>query len=79
MALNILVVDDSITVRAVIGRTLEIAEQAADDEPEFLRGGAYGETAAFLDALVRGEPLPSPSPRDVLPASALAAELATEA
>ena len=60
-------------------RTLEIAEQAADNEPEFLRGGAYAETAAFLDALVRGEPLPSPSPRDVLPASALAAELATEA
>ena len=62
-------------LEAYAERKLALARQAPDGEPEFLRSGACAETAACLDALLRGEPLPSPSPRDVLPASELAAAL----
>ena len=54
---------------------LELSEQCPDGEPPFIRCGAYNETAAFLDALVRGEPLPCPSPADLMPAGELATHL----
>lgn len=56
-------------------RELDLVEQCPEGEPEFRRSGALNETAAFLGALLRGEPLPGPAPADVMPAAELAAGL----
>jgi len=52
-----------------------LEEQAAPDTPGCVGNGSYGETEAFLSAVIDGRPLPGPSVRDALHSSELAAEL----
>jgi len=49
--------------------------QPAADLPDCVKGGTYGETAAFIDALLESRP-PRPTPADVLPAMVTTAEIA---
>ena len=51
---------------------LLLHEQCPPDEPVFLRNGAWGETEAFLRAVLDGKPLPGPTPHDALVASEIA-------
>jgi len=52
-----------------------LQEQAAPDIPACVGNGTYGETEAFLSAVIDGRPLPGPSVQDALHFSMLAAEL----
>ena len=54
---------------------LELAEQAPADQPEHVRNGTHGETAAFLTALLEGSPLPSPGINEAMLGSELAWQL----
>ena len=56
-------------------RERDLAVECPEGEPEFRRSGALNETAAFLGALLWGEPVPGPSPADVMPSAELAAAL----
>ena len=62
-------------VQAWLGGKPVLDEAAPADQPEFIRNGAYNETAAFIDAALARVPPPAPSPLDALVATELADRL----
>jgi len=52
-----------------------LEEQASPDTPGCVNNGTYGETEAFLSAVLECRPLPGPSVRDALHSSELAAQM----
>ncbi|MBI3945666.1 MAG: Gfo/Idh/MocA family oxidoreductase [Armatimonadetes bacterium] len=48
------------------GGKRDLFREAAPDEPGFVSGGIYHETAAFLDAVAAGRPLPGPTPDEAM-------------
>ena len=63
------------SVRAVKEGTVELEETSGPNLPVYLTNGACEETAAFLDAVVAGGPLPAPSLADAYESSCLAAQI----
>lgn len=62
-------------VRAVKDATLALDEASSAGEPGFISNGSYAETAAFLDAVRAGHPLPPATLADALASSRLAAQV----
>lgn len=65
-------------VEAYADGTCVLEEQADPDVPGHVRNGTYAETAAFLEAVVSGRPLPAPSIADAMVSHELAARLSAE-
>lgn len=62
-------------VKAYRDFELVIDECACPETPAFLDNGSYGETVAFLTAVLEGRPLPGPNIHDALHSSELASAL----